>query len=211
MMVHIKWEPGDEGKLSVMRDWLTAKGFIVFDSCAAWKHGENHNEQYLIDIRKMVSKVFTPYYCHFEDDWLLSSHSVADELSEAVRVLEFQKDILQVRFPRYSNEYERILSLRERHGIDGKAERGVLGGCLQNDWSNHPYVVRTRDLNAAVRFVFATNLPLHTEHGIAPAMKLLSDSPTPFFSPDVEKIRVGHIGVRTPEERDDLTKPLIAT
>ncbi len=211
LIAHVKWEPGDEAKRDAMREWLTTKGFVVFDTCQSWAHGHpSHNEGYCADIRKIVYKVFSPYYLHLEDDWLISSPSLADQLAHAITALSIRWDTLQVRFSRFANEYERVLGLRAKHGIDARAERGILGGTYHNDWSNHPYIARTRDINAAIRFVFATSLPKHSEHGLGVAMKLLSDSPTPFFTPDSDKIRVGHIGVRTDAERDDLTKPLYA-
>lgn len=212
LLAHVKWEPGDEVKRDEMSVWLRERGFIVFDGCNRWSHNHpSHNEGYCEDIRKMVSKVRSPYYWHAEDDWLIKTDSLVDQLADAVRRLETSPDLLQVRFPRYTNEPERIRGLRAKHGIDAKVEEDGLGGTRHNDWSNHPYVARTRDVNAAIRFVFATNLPRHTEHGLSVAMKLLSDGQTPFFTPDAAKIRVGHIGVRTPEERDDLSKPLLAT
>jgi hypothetical protein len=212
LLVHIKSEPGHEGKLGEMGEWLKDHGFIVFDTCQTWKHDDpSHNHGYCMDIKKMASKIHSPYYLGLEDDWVMSSESVVNQLAEAIKKLETDPNLMQVRFPRFTNEYERIINLRSKHGIDSRAEVGILGGVFHNDWSNHPHVVRTRDINAAIRFVFATNLPKHSEHGLGVAMKMLSDSDKPFFTPDSNQIRVGHIGVPTNAERDDLTKPLIAT
>ena len=55
------------------------------------------------------------------------------------------------------------------------------------DWSNNPYVARTRDIRAALTFVKNSNLPKHSEHGLGRAMAALGwcDLPFAFFDPSI--------------------------
>lgn len=196
-----------------MGTWLEKRGFVVSQPRGDWRHGDaSHQEEYLKDMFGLVGTVITPYLLHVEDDWIIApyTHTLDYWLHEATSLLASCPEIVQVRIPRFTNEFDRIRGLHAKHGIDGRAAWGGSDKWFgANDWSNHPYVARTRDLRAALTFVMSTNLPKHSEHGLGPAMKLLSGAPLPFacFNPDM--IRVGHLGVAHPEEEDDLCKPLL--
>ena len=198
-----------------MAQWLEAKGFTVCNPKGEWRHGDHsHQEEYIKDMMSLISMVKTQYILHMEDDWIIKPYINCLEywIHEATSILATHPEIVQVRIPRYSNELDRINGLFKKHGIDGRAQWEESNKWFfQNDWANHPSIIRTRDLRAALTFVMNTNLPKHSEHGVGAAMKLLSGAPLPFacFNPDM--IRVGHLGVAHPVEADDLSKPLMAS
>lgn len=202
----------DKDRAYEMEDWLKSHGFEVTAPKGDWKHGdESHQTEYLKDIFYVVSTTASPYILFMEDDWLIKSENLTDWLARAIQTLDERPEVVQVRIPRYSNEAQRIEGLRAKHGIDALVVPDPDNDrFLHNDWSNNPYIARTRDLNAAIRFVMATNLPRHTEHGLGRAMKMLSSSPAPFMCFEPEVARCGHIGTLAGEE-DNLEQPLNAT
>jgi hypothetical protein len=208
---------GDENNQNQDRDiamWLTECGFSVEGYPGIWSHGnDSHQNEYLADMKRMMNRVRTPYFLHLEDDMLIHVYQKQFDywLSEAVDFLETDPNLMQVRIPRYNNEAERILALKAKHGIDGKAEWSKGEEFFyHNDWSNNPFVARTRDFRAALQIVSKTNLPKHTEHGVGFAMKMLSNVELPFACFNPENLRVCHIGTK-PEDEDNPTKPLFAT
>ncbi len=116
---------------------------------------------------------------------------------------------MQVRIPRYTNEFARINRLKETHRLDRGAEMGV-SHFRHNDFSANPSLYRTRDIRAALLITMRTNLPKHIEHGLAEALKLMSYARYPFACFDPAQVRIGHIGVKIGEE-DDITKDLICS
>lgn len=214
MIASIKYDDASYEQCSCMATWLQDKGFLVISDKGEWKHGDSsHQLGYLGDMARINDCVQTEYLAHFEDDFLIKSldDSLNDWPEKATAILKNYQNIIQVRVPRYSNEEQRINGLMARHGINGFAYPHDGGEFIwSNDWSNNPYVARTRDLRAALTFISGTNLPRHSEAGLGKAMSLLSWSgrcPYVFFDP--LKIRCGHLG--TPEgQEDDLSKPLMA-
>lgn len=211
---NVKWEPGQETKCDEMKVWLKARGFVVTTPCQAWRHQDpSHQQGYLDDMYLVTSTIKSSYYLHLEDDFLLCPQQRFDTdawLAGAIRCLEHDTSLLQVRFARWANEVERIESLKVKHGIDAKVIRNTNGDFWHSDWSNNPFVARTRDVHAALRFLSVTNLPRHSEHGLATAMKLLTHNQTPFYSFDPSKVYCRHIGT-LPGEEDPLDKPIYAT
>lgn len=193
--------------------WLFQKGFTVSTQEGEFSHGhESHQIQYLLDMERMNSIISTEYVLHMEDDWLLRTHDekvISLYIDMAIRVLRDNPDIMQVRIPRFSDEPNRINGLRAKHGINTRAERMDEYFYRSGDWSNNPYVARTRDIRAALTFVKNSNLPKHSEHGLGRAMAAIGwcELPFAFFDPSI--IRCGHIGTPIGQE-DDLSKPLFA-
>lgn len=211
LRANVKWEPGQEVKRDEMKAWLEERGFEVTTPCRVWKHHDpSHNEGYCEDIRLVTSEITTPYYLHLEDDWWLRSHfgSIEYHLAEAIQLLESNPALVQVRFARWTNEYERLKGLKAKHGIDANPVEKD-GSIVHRDWGNQPFVARTRDVHAAIKFVFATNLPRHSEHGLGTAMKLLGHPEQPFYTLSPFSVRARHMGT-LPGEEDPLDKPLYA-
>lgn len=209
---NVKWEPGEETKRDEMKAWLEARGFTVTTPCKQWKHHDaTHQEGYLEDIGLVMEQIKTPYYLHLEDDmWLRSEEPLERHLAEAIEILSEYPNCTQVRFARWANEADRIKGLRAKHGIDAKIAVDAHGDMSHNDWSNNPFIARARDVNAAVRFVFSSDVPRHSEHGLGAMMRLLGHADVPFFTPSPAKIRCRHMGT-LPGEEDPLDKPLYAS
>lgn len=55
-------------------------------------------------------------------------------------MLEQNPDIMQVRFPRFANEFERINRLKEKHGLDRSAERLDKTFYVSDDLSMNQYL-----------------------------------------------------------------------
>ena len=209
----IKQSPGDAEFCNGMADWLSDRGFTISAQEGEFSHGhESHQLEYLRDMLRINHFVHTEYVLHMEDDWVLKPHndqSLSLYIDMAIKLLRDNPDIMQVRVPRFSDEPTRINGLRAKHGINTRAE------CMDNyfwrsgDWSNNPYVARTRDIRAALTFVKNSNLPKHSEHGMSVAMKMIGwcELPFAFFDPSI--IRCGHIGTPVGQE-DDLSKPLFS-
>lgn len=207
---NVKWEPGEEVKRDEMREWLERRGFTVTTPCKQWKHHDpSHNEGYCEDIALVAARVTSQYYLQLEDDWLIRAEEPLERyLAEAIELLEGNPLLVQVRFARWANEFERLKSLKAKHGIDAHAVEKD-GSIVHSDWGNQPFIARTRDINAAIRFLFATNLPRHSEHGLGAMMKLLGHPEQPFYTPSPFEIRCRHMGT-LPGEEDPLDKPLYA-
>lgn len=212
LRANIKWEPGQEAKRDEMKMWLVSRGFVVTTPCMAWKHhDDSHQEGYLRDIALVTSEITTPYYLHLEDDMLLrADRPIERYLADAVAKLEQFPSTLQIRFARWANEAERIAGLKAKHGIDAKLEVQPNGDLSHNDWSNNPFIARTRDVRAAVYFLFGTALPKHSEHGLGTMMRFLGHDTYPFHTPSPAKVYCRHIGTLDGEQ-DPLDQPLYAT
>ena len=209
----IKQSPGDEQFASDMIQWLFDRKFTTSAKQGSFSHGhESHQVQYLQDMERLNSFATTEYVLHMEDDWLIGGFKgtfLNLYIDMAIKLLRDRPDIMQVRIPRFSDEPARINGLLAKHGINTRAERMDGHFWRSGDWSNNPYVARTRDIRAALTFVKNSNLPKHSEHGLGRAMAMLgwSELPFAFFDPSI--IRCGHIGTPIGEE-DDLSKPLLA-
>ena len=209
----IKQSPGDAEFCNGMADWLSDRGFTVSAQEGEFSHGhESHQIQYLLDLERLNSFVHTEFLFSCEDDWLFKTQdnqSISLYIDMAIKLLRDRPEIMQVRIPRFSDEPARINGLLAKHGINTRAERMDDHFWRSGDWSNNPYVARTRDIRAALTFVKNSNLPKHSEHGLGRAMAALGwcELPFAFFDPSI--IRCGHIGTPVGEE-DDLSKPLFA-
>ena len=209
----IKVSPGDFRACEGMVQWLYERGFTSSVKEGEFSHGhESHQVQYLLDLERLNSFVHTEFLFSCEDDWLFKTsngESLSLYIDMAIKLLRKNPDIMQVRIPRFSDEPNRINGLHAKHGINTHAERMDDHFWRSGDWSNNPYVARTRDIRAALTFVKNSNLPKHSEHGLGRAMAALGwcELPFAFFDPSI--IRCGHIGTPVGQE-DDLSKPLFA-
>lgn len=215
-MVHIKVsetpKPG-EPSFKEMNQWLWERKVIPTATFADWSHGESHQREYLKDMTKLTRDA-GEFVLHLEDDFLLRAHQndLIHYLCRAIVILT-DPDIVQVRIPRWANERERILGLRAKHGIDGRAVDGKNPDhFLTNDWSNNVFVARARDMQTALLLIERNpqSFPQHAEHGLGAAMKYLSRSATPLAVFDPSHVSAYHIGT-LPGEEDPLDKPLLAT
>jgi len=214
LVANIKVSPEDEGTphhVEMLR-FLTSKGFSIHQDIYSWAHGaESHQKGYINDMRKVYNnpKVLkTPYVLHLEDDWKINSldGELIDWIRIALSVLDEDPEILQVRFARFSDEYDRILGLKAKHNIDGKVKILTDNIFASNDLSLNPSIFRGRDLKNALILYLRNlpNLPLHVEMGFSIALKYFSESATPFAVLNPEKVKAAHIGSPLGGEDDPL-------
>lgn len=207
----IKISSGQMDHFQWMKQFLLNKDFDISAVNADWKHGEDsHQHEYIKDISRMVSlpelqKV--PYTLFMEDDWLLRSQKseskIWDWFLEAIFLLERNPNIVQVRFPRFNNEFDRINRLYAKHGIPARATRPANEKYFTaNDWSNNPFIARSRDLYTAMMLMAKnpTSFPKHAEHGFGRAMRYLSYENECLAVMDPSNIRAYHIGTKVGEE-----------
>ena len=190
-----------------------------------WKHGtqENNDNSHQIGYLQSMANIYTrddvnqiQYSLVSEDDFYIKTYNKDLEyfLNKAVNILQNNSNIMQIRIPRFSNEFDRINHLKEKHGIDTRAIESKEDNeiFLHGDWSNNPFIARTRDLRNAILLIIKNEqvLGCHSEHSMGKAMKYFSLSDTPFvcFKPDL--IRIGHRGCPVGLE-DNLDQPLIST
>ncbi len=214
-VAHIKVSPGEEALGEEMDAKLRERGFKVQSTVAAWSHDhQSHQTEYIRDALAITNMTRSPYLLFCEDDWAVKTYhgDLIDYLERAVAYLEEESQCMQVRIPRWSDEFARINNLPAKHGLDRRAEVLNDNIFVHDDFSMNPAIYRTRDLRAALMLTQVSALPKHIEHGTGEALRILSGSPThdafACFYPD--KIRIGHLGT-LPGECDNLDKPLFST
>ncbi len=102
LICHLKVTPGDETIAEQMVTDLTARGFHVLQTTAAWERGLSHGSQYLGDQIKVSkdTRVYTqPYMLLLEDDTPLvtSSVSLEDILLRSCQLLADNHELVSVR------------------------------------------------------------------------------------------------------------------
>ncbi len=187
-----------------MGAWLSERRIAPFITSEDWTHGPQHQSAYLRDMATLTQMVATEYLIHMEDDFLLrtKSYNVIHWLARAINLLQ-DPDIIQVRIPRWHNERTRIDGLRQKHGIDSRTDEGDNPDHFRaTDWSNNPFIARTRDMQIALLLMERNPqaFPVHSEHGLASAMKYLSRSATPIAVFDPSLVYCRHIGTVVGEE-----------
>lgn len=216
-IAHIKVSPGEADIAAQMQANLSPRFSTVMNTIGRWSHQDphgSHQKEYLRDMARVYSspEIKTPYVLACEDDWhVVTNQRFDDLLSRAVDLLEQNPDIMQVRFPRFANEFERINRLKEKHGLDRSAERLDKTFYVSDDLSMNPSIYRTRDIRAVVLATQSLNVPKHVEHGVREVFaRVLTTHPLPFAFFDPELVHICHLG--TPiGQSDSLTEPLIAT
>lgn len=214
-IAHIKVSEDTKDGLDDIRKTLTEYGIKSLISYGNWAHNQNHGVEYLLDICKMFSlpQLSAPYTLFMEDDFLFAPKDSLDRFfTKAIDILK-DINVITVRFPRYTNEKERVANLMRKHNIPGKVVLNEIDSsfCYINDHSNNPFIARTRDLQVACNLIkrFPESFPLHPEHGFAAALKALSVYETPIALFNPKQIRVLHIGTK-PGDEDSAEKELLA-
>jgi hypothetical protein len=215
-IVHIKVSDDTKEKEVGMIDFFAKHNFNIKTSYThQWRHNDgSHQQGYLSDLTKVFGLADTqdvPYTLITEDDFLLSTSNgepLEYFITKGVKILQSDPNIVQIRIPRFNNEFDRINGLKIKHNLDWRADKYWNDDYSKDvfacsDWSNNVYLCRTRDLNIATMLIekFPSTFGQHSEHSTAAAMRLLSRVELPFcvFWPD--KIRCFHIGAE-PQNRD---------
>lgn len=214
-IAHIKISPGEEAIGEEMKKNLENRGFNVFSAVADWSHGTNtHQVEYISDMINVYSSgIQSPYVFQVEDDFLIDAPggNFVSILSKAIELFENSPETMQIRIPRFENEFDRINRLKEKHNINGIAKKHDKTFFYCNDYSMNPSMFRLRDIKLGLNLLHRTpQLPFHVEHGLGLIMKTCSLSTTPFavFNPEV--LQIAHIGTRLGDE-DNFEKGIVAT
>ncbi len=215
LLSHIQITPGDERIADEMTEWLESKGFEVYETTGEWRHhDQSHHKNYLLCQIKMSQLVRHKYYLHLEDDMVLKvnkkeDYSLSYLFDVGKCILDLHPEILEMRFPRFNNEIERLKNIKAKHGIDAniiEADDMKQNGYFYHaDNANfHPSIRRSRDMYISAKIVEDNldRLSYNCEHGFSTIFKMLSreKSCLACFYPDITQCL--HIGVRAPEERD---------
>lgn len=212
---NIKSSPESGQYLPILQNFFSTNNFVVNTTAGAWKHNcPSHQSGYLSDLSSIMNRHDVnrcQYTMITEDDFKIRSFDINFQYwaEIAVEILRNNHECVQVRIPRFVNEFERINKLKEKHNIDGKAERVNKDYFMANDWSNNVYFCRTRDLRNALLLMqrHPDAFPVHSEHGLGRAMKYWSNIELPFAILNPERIRCFHCG--TPQgQEDNLTEAL---
>jgi len=212
ILAHIKNSKETE-VLNEMIKFLRMRNFDVHVTDGEWSHhNESHQLNYLQDLYRVAFLTKNQYIMIIEDDWLINvdDKNLTNHLCDAIKLLEDNPAIVQVRIPRWYNEADRINNLKVKHNLDRKSLKINEKFFIHNDYSANPSIYRTRDLiNALTLTLRNSALPKHVEHGLGEAFKILNYSIFPFacFNPD--NVRIGHIGTPIGHE-DDVSKKNIA-
>lgn len=218
--LHIKVSSGEKEICYEMENNVKLYDFEVIPDYGDWSHGNlDHQIGYLNDMNSVyyrgdVNSV--QYSLVMEDDFLIKTYDkdLLYYLNKGVSILEEMSNIVQVRIPRFTNEFDRVNNLKAKHNINGIAKKinGDDEIFALNDWSNNVHISRTRDLRIALLLMRRNQdvFPPHSEHGVSLAMKYLSLTDTPFVCFNPKLVRCGHCGTLRGEE-DNLDKELNAT
>jgi hypothetical protein len=204
LYVHIKVGDGEEETAKEMKEWYASRGFKIVITKGQFSHFQSsHQRGYCQDMITAFGDpyLYAPYTLWLESDWKWDDKG--DELIQsfhtAISLLEFDKDILSVRFPRFLNEIDRLNNLKKRHNMDVQ--------CIQHEYfsdifvhndnfSCNPNICRTRDLYLG-SLVLKRNFEQfgdHAEMGWTHCLRWMSDSKYPYSILNPEKVSVLHCG-----------------
>lgn len=189
-IAHIKALPESADLMGKMIEDFKFYKVDVELSGGYWKHFDStHNTEYLKDIIKMSELLTQPYTLFLEDDWVFIQKdlSILELFCKAISLLESDKDILSVRFPRNMDDNNHV------HGVE---EPGTIFNKNGYIYSFNPHICRTNDLyriSSIVKNNFK-ELSFHCEHGFTRAASLVSRKTHPFYAFKPEIVQAYHIG-----------------
>lgn len=137
-IAHVKQSVGDEAVAAEMEAYLVGLGFHVIKTVADWSRGTVHQQQYLLDMRRVSveSRLHrSPYMLVLEDDSPFTVHTgtLVDTLARSCQMLNDNHELLSVRFLR-RGDLETSLRVGE-----------FRDGFYSPDFNLQPAIVRTRD------------------------------------------------------------------
>jgi len=195
---HIKISEGEmEGGLE-MSEFLSKAGLNILSTEKNWnREGNNHAEGYFQDMMVMMNSESVhknEFILFLEDDWIINTDKLDFWLSEGVKCLKKNKDILCVRInDEINKDVSRATSIN-KYIYTQDSDYTIYGPTL----TFQPTLMRTRDWYAAVRHINKDWEKVKNQHCELISgyymHSLFSNSPTPFAFFDPEKINATHIG-----------------
>jgi hypothetical protein len=201
-------ESEEQAALDIAKELHNKYGFENHTAIFPWKHGDNsHQVGYLNDIfhiYNLPEVLKNQYVMHLEDDWLIRAEDgeLLKWIAKAIKLLDENPDILQVRFPRFSNEFLRINNLKSKHNIDTWARDYNDDFFVHSDFSLNPSIFRSRDLRNATLLMKknANVFGSHVEHDFGRALKYFSHPQENLACFCPEKARCYHLGAPLGQE-----------
>ena len=194
-IAHIKVCEKERGKEDDMKSFLGKYGFKCFVSYADWKHSDvSHYIEHAKDIIKILNlkEVHSmPYMLWLEDDFIFEGKEISEEgaIRDSIKLLEEDKDIVSVRFPRNSEVQKKLNCLE----YNDKTKVYPWG------FTFNPNVSRVRDLYLASIIMEENYLQqarhFHIEAFFSKAIENISKSENPYICWNYEVIQNRHIGV----------------
>lgn len=203
--VHIKVSEGHGEKAMGMIEDLHKSGFFTYVTQGDWnREGNNHAEAYYKDMLTLMSQDTVhqnEYILFLEDDWLINCDNLAFWLSEGIKCLKNNKDILCVRVNDEINQDVSKATTINKYIYVQNRDAGRWGPTL----TFQPTLMRTRDWYCAVRQINRDWELIKNQHcellsGFYMS-RLFSNSPTPFAFFDPSKINATHIGIPNLQEK----------
>lgn len=211
---HIKVGDGEDEMAEWMKAWYQNHGFKVVITKGNFSHfKESHQRGYCQDMITAFGDTYlsAPYTLWLESDWKWDDkgNDIIDSFYKAISLLEFDKDILSVRFPRFLNEVDRLNNLKKRHNLDVQCVKHEYFNDIfahNDNFSCNPNICRTRDLYLA-SLVLKRNFEQfgnHAEMGWTHCLRWMSDAKYPYAILDPQKASVLHCGTKSIEDEDKL-------
>jgi hypothetical protein len=209
---HIKVRPGEDEHAAHMKEWYQSRGFKVVLTKGDFQHFQvSHQRGYCQDIITAFGDPYVnaPYTLWLESDWKWDDkgNGLLRYFYEAISLLEYDKDILSVRFPRFLNEVARLNNLKKRHNMDVQCVKHSDFDRIfvhNDNFSANPNLCRTRDLYLA-SLVLKRNFEQfgnHIEMGWTHCLRWMSDAKYPYAIFDPKEVSVLHAGCKSVEEED---------
>lgn len=214
LYVHIKVGKGEELVAQEMKEWYNSLGFKVVITEGQFQHFQSsHQQGYCRDMITAFGDDYlsASYTLWLESDWKWDDKGsdLIARFHQAISLLEFDKDVLSVRFSRFLNEPDRLNNLSKKHGMDVQCVKHDYFSdfFIHNDnFSCNPNICRQRDLRIA-SLILKRNFEKfgnHAEMGWTHCLAWMSDSKYPYaiFNPD--KVSVLHCGTKSIEGEDKI-------
>lgn len=216
LYVHIKVGEGEEEITEEMSAWYAKFGFKVVKTKGSFSHFQkSHQQGYCSDMITAFGDDYlsAPYTLWLESDWKWDDkgNGLLRYFYEAISLLQFDKDILSVRFPRFLNEPDRLNNLQKKHGMDVQCIKHEYFDriYIHNDnFSCNPSICRQRDLYLG-SLVLKRNFEQfgnHAEMGWTHCLRWMSDSGYPYAVFDPKEVSVLHCGTPSVELEDQKGK-----
>ncbi len=205
-IVHIKHEEKDD--TSEMESFFDKRKFEIVKSVGTFKHfEESHQRGYILDIIKVSQKITSPFFFHFECDWLLKPKkdlNVTELLVGACRILDDNPYLMSVRFPQCADEINRIKGIKEKHNLPiTLGEVHDLYLTSSENTSHNPNLSRSKDYWFAGKMLDSiikeSSAPVHSEHTYSPIQRWMTPLEHHLACLNPTYVQAVHIGVKEEE------------
>ncbi len=206
-LVHIKYSDSELENFENLAEFYSKLGFGILATKGEFSHFNiSHQREYCKDMITMFSsaQMHEPYTLWLESDWCWDDKGdkLENRFFDAIRCLEYDQDVLSIRFPRFLNEVERLKNLKIKHGLDIQVEKYNEFYYHNDNFSCNPNICRTRDLYLA-SLILKRNFDQfanHSEMGFTKCLEWMSDNKLHYAIFDPNLVSILHYGTKEGEE-----------